>query len=316
MKSEKDTDVLFLIFSEGLGDTIAATPAIRYFCEQFSRKVDVWTRHPELFKYSKYVSKIHAGFDPDQDWLKQWHLANIKTPFWKNSMPHPKLRHYHSHLVDYCSVNALGVTLQNKDKHFHVPYSLAERTRSLEILGEAINSSKTIVLHPSDTWKTRRMPEETWRGVATMLVEAGWKVYVVGRDTTNRMPLVLNKVEGVTDLVNQLSVLETIALMDNCKFLLTMDSGSICFGGCTDTHIVGVFTVNPPEFRAPYRKGSYEYKLTVANRTPKCIYCGIPLNRVDMVLGNCINYSEPMCCLPSPEEIFRSIKSAWEHQYG
>lgn len=311
--SKRETDVLFYVQSDGIGDTLAATPVLRYFCEQFgNRKVDVWTQRPEVFERNPHVAKIHTDHNPQVDFFTQWPRLNIKQTFIRGDKPEGKVRHYHAPLVDYCAINALSCTLQSKDKHFEFVISDEAKAFAAAIVCQR---GPAVVLHPSDTWKTRRMPRESWVAICKALVKHGMTPIIVGAATRDRDPLRLGEIGGVVDLVDKTSLVQTIALMDAAKAVITLDAGSICMAGCTDTPIVGIFTVNPPEFRAPYRHGRYDYKLYVANEHPPCIYCGPQLCRLDNNLSNCLNAvkGDPdkiMCCLPKPDKVVSATLAA------
>jgi ADP-heptose:LPS heptosyltransferase len=315
------TDVLFYVQSDGIGDTLAATPVIRYFCKQFGdRKVDVWTARPEVFANNPYVAKIHTQPNVDVEFLSQWHRLNIKQTFIRSDKPEGKVRHYHTPLVDYCSVTALSCIIPSHEKHFEFVITPEDRATAKAMLRMA-GFNRTVVMHPSDTWKTRRMPKETWEELCKLLLQIGITPVIVGKRIVDRDPIRLDTISGVLDLVDKTSLGETIALMDESQAVVTLDAGSICMAGCTDTPIVGVFTVNPPEFRAPYRNGTYMHKLIVANRMPKCIYCGPQLSRLDNNLSNCLhsavgNKDLVMSCLPSAKELFVAVRRAIEGRYG
>jgi ADP-heptose:LPS heptosyltransferase len=317
----RETDVLFHIQSDGIGDTLAATPVIRYFCKQFgNRKVDVWTARPEVFMRNPWVAKIHTLTNPQVDFFQQWHRMNIKQTFIRGDKPEGKVRHYHTPLVDYCSINALACIIPSSEKHFEFVISNEAKIFVKGLLAERDVSPKTpiVVLHPSDTWKTRRMPKETWEAICLGLVKNKIVPVIVGKSTQDREPLRLGDIPGVVDLVEKTTLEQTIALMDIAKAVITLDAGSICMAGCTDTPIVGIFTVNPPEFRSPYRNGRYDYKLWVANETPSCIYCGPQLWRLDNNLSNCLNaiygdQSKVMCCLPNAEKVVQVTLEAVKH---
>ena len=304
MLRDRKTDVLFLIWSSGIGDTIAATPAIRVFCEQFDgRQVDVWTEYPELFKYNPHVARVHSGFQPDADFLKQWLLPNIKQPFLKNG--EGPVYHYRSHLVSYCSINSIRSELTPIERQFEVPYGDEERDKAFELV-KNIKKPK-VVLHPNDTWKTRRMPAKTWSFLKDLLLLEGFEVILIGKDVGTRSTTEMDT-KGAHDFINKLSILETIALLEWCDGIVTMDSGTLCMAGCTGIDIFCILTVNPACFRAPFRKGKRTYKFHEINNKTSCLYCGTQLDRIDRNIANCINYNSPMECLPSAQQIFRRIK--------
>lgn len=302
---KRATDVLYLIWSEGIGDTIASTPVIRTFCQQHGqRKVDVWTRHPEIFRHNPWVARIHTQPEIDVAFLSQWLRPNIKVPFAKEGKG--PVRHYRSHLVTYCSINADGFELTPEEMHYEVPYSEADKRAVAKYVK---GRKKRIVLHPNDTWKTRRMPQETWTRLKEMLLADGYDVILIGKDCGTRTTVTMDKT-GAVDLIDKLTLLETVALLDKCHGIVTMDSGTICIAGAVpDIHIFAVLTINPACFRAPYRYGDYMTKLTVINNRVPCLYCATRLDRIDMNLANCVNYESPMACLPGAGKIMSVIRA-------
>lgn len=306
MINERTTDVLFCIWSEGIGDTIAATPIIRTFCENHgNRKVDVWTRYPEIFKYSPWVAKVHTQPNPDLTFFAQWPRPNIKVPFARGGGG--PIRHYRSHLATYCAVNADGLELTPEEMQYEMPYGKDEARAIRPYLKG--KRERRIVLHPNDTWFTRRMPQETWTRLKEGLLEDGYTVYLVGKDMGTRSTVTMNR-KGAIDLIDRLSLLETAALLDKCAGIVTMDSGTLCIAGTVpDIHIFAVLTINPACFRAPYRNGDFRNGVTVINERVDCLYCATRLDRIDMNLANCVNFDAPMACLPGPGKI-RSVINA------
>ena len=51
-------------------------------------------------------------------------------------------------------------------------------------------------------------------------------------------------------------------VINNAKILITMCSGAMNIGGCTDTHILQVGSAQNPLLRIPYRNNTQNYKIT------------------------------------------------------
>ena len=57
-KQKNKNNLLLIIHSSSLGDSIASTPVLRKLYNSYNKKIDIVTYHPEVFKNNIYVNNI------------------------------------------------------------------------------------------------------------------------------------------------------------------------------------------------------------------------------------------------------------------
>lgn len=103
--------------------------------------------------------------------------------------------------------------------------------------------------NPNRTWSQ-------WQALADLLVQDGWEVINVGQRYTHKTVFAL---DGVVDRVNQLSLLETVALMRLADLVICTDSGPLHLAGATETPLIGIFSSVLGEHRMPFRPGCVQH---------------------------------------------------------
>ena len=227
------------ITSLGLGDTICSTPTIRKLKEQYSNfKIDIYTYYPDIFTYNKNVDATYF-FDEEKE-LNGYYSALRLNKYAKyvqtfsSTIVKPMVDHATTNIIDFCSIMALNQKLPDHEKWLEIPYSEKEKASLLEKTREfAIDFQKAVILHPSKTWPTRTWPQENWNKLSERLTQDGYTVIAAG----SSKPVIERrlKLEGdfgiyecprkAINLIDRLSILETIALLDLSKAVILMDSG-------------------------------------------------------------------------------------------
>jgi hypothetical protein len=208
---------------------------------------------------------------------------------------------------------AIGQKLPENETWLEAPYSrleldnLREKTR-----GKELDPARTIVIHPSITWPTRTWPKEKWQKLTDMLLAHGYQVAAVG----SGKPVIERRAEiekldiqscpkGAVDLIDKLTPLETICLLDQCKCVITMDSGLLHLALATDANIVGMFTITDPDYRLAWRRDGFYHKFAVVPPQGKCHYCANQRN--DMKEYRQCPLADIPPCMPDPESVFAAM---------
>jgi hypothetical protein len=186
-----------------------------------------------------------------------------------------------------------------------------------------LNFDKAVIIHPSSTWPTRTWQIERWSELTDLVLNDGFQVIAIG----NNREVYLNKraheglgmqpcPTGAINLVNELTLLETICLLKQSKYLITMDSGLLHMALATNINIIAMFTIIRPLFRKAWRNGSLDYKLKVVPPNGNCYYCSFswPMKHVKYLL-NC-PYGNPPKCLPSAKTVYATFLSASKRNYN
>jgi ADP-heptose:LPS heptosyltransferase len=287
-KEKKGKDRISVwITSLGLGDTICATPTIRKLKELYGNyKIDVYTYYPEIFTYNKNIDAVYffeeeKELNGDYRNLRLTEYAKYFQTFSSTTVK-PTVDHATTNIIDFCSIIALNQTLPDYEKWLEIPYTEIEKASLLEKIREfSIDFEKAIIIHPSKTWPTRTWPQENWVKLSEILTENGYQVIAVG----SGKPVIerRRKLEGnfgiykcppkAINLIDRLTVLETIALLDLSKAVILMDSGLLHMAFATDISIIGMFTIVHPKFRTAWRKNGFNHKFSPVKPKGECSYC-------------------------------------------
>ncbi len=103
----------------------------------------------------------------------------------------------------------------------------------------------------------RRWPAESYAELASALLTQGHEVVLAGGpDDRWASPIFATLAPlGITDLIGELSLLETLALLDSAEVTVTHDTGPLHLAGLTRTCMVGLFGPTDPHGRLPQRAG-------------------------------------------------------------
>src|SRR5574343_2107325 len=179
-------------------------------------------------------------------------------------LPTP-LRHQSPHTVDFCSVTAIRVQFFKADRELE--FFISGRARAEAAL--ALHGIKRpVALHPATGWKSRTLPERFYESLVHYLLGKGYTPVLVGKEVRPNYVKSeeLNKAEvkGLHDgqwrklcfdLTNRLSLEETAAVLDKCKFAVLSETGLMPLASCTGVPFVYVPQLMPPEYRLNWRNG-------------------------------------------------------------
>ena len=98
----------------------------------------------------------------------------------------------------------------------------------------------------------RRWPVESYANMARELLARGFEVVLVGGPEDGWATASFEGV-GVKDLIGKLTLLETVALLDDSDVMVTHDTGPLHLAGITRAGVVGIFGPTDPRGRLPQR---------------------------------------------------------------
>jgi len=241
----------------GLGDLICATPTIKKLHEFYESKVTIVSPMPELFKKNPHVESSYKSSSIDWKYFNQHYLMH-KT-FYNVGKKNEMGIEYKHNMIDIRQFHAiqLGFMLAKDELEcFYRPtfpnkYSLP---------------SKYVVIHPVQNWATRTWDSEKWQELVHKLYESGIYVVSIGKKSSETgffnvdKPVFDIKIEYGLDLMNETNISDCWHIINGADAVITMDSGILHLAGTTDTHIIHLGSHIKPEFRAPYRHGTQDYK--------------------------------------------------------
>lgn len=121
-----------------------------------------------------------------------------------------------------------------------------------------------VVLHPTVSWPNRTLSRFFWTRLAAILKTKGLSVACVAQNPGEA-------IEGCDKTYVGLSLTGVAGLIDNAKVFICGDSAPLHLAACTDTPIVGLFTIALAERRHPWRHERHGF--TGINAAVDCVGC-------------------------------------------
>ena len=255
--------VAICIDSPALGDTLAAIPTLRKLSKVHESQLVVFSSHPILFENHPLVSKTLKLDDPLRfDGSLKVYRTFMPIVGNTHDMRGEKVEFRHTNMdIRQFHAVSLGFTLTEDEMETDI-YIENEREIGFE---------DYVIIHPTHTWPTRTWDQEKWQELVDRLNARGIPVIAVGRDSkevgtfsVEKPVMDINIKLGLNLLNDPINGIPELRWMMNhkAKALVTMDSGVLHIAGTTDVNIIQLGSSIDPKLRAPYRKGSQDYKYT------------------------------------------------------
>lgn len=306
-----------------MGDVLSATPTIKKLAEIYQHPVVAVTNHNYLFNNNPYVDYVIDPSEFDEEKFK--HSHHIHRTFFFLGKSDPLGIEFKHAICDIRQFHAkdLGFLLTPEElscDYFPSPFDF--------LMGEINLPDKYVVVHPSVTWGSRTWEMDKWQILCDSLNKQGIPVVLIGKNSSEssdhlsqEKPLFSLEIKNGTDLSNKTSLDQTWHILNGAACVVTMDSGILHLAGTTDTHIVHLGSSIKPEFRAPYRKGSQNYKYDYV--LGKCgIHCASDLKyslrdwghiQAVTLISTCLEKKESFECHPGPLDVLNKVLDAWEN---
>ena len=254
--------IYYIIHSNSFGDTLAATPTLRYLYKSHNTKINVVTHNKNVFNNNPYVDELFS-FDEfvsnnDGNTIK-YESFTFPGQVDKNGIE-KKFSHIDTRILHGMD---LGFQLLPEDMSYDFYPDPLELNVDLP--------KDYVVLHITTNWPNRTWDKEKWQKLINWLSDNKIFTVLIGfgyqeklHNSLSDTPLEkvcphFDNLYGV-DLTNQGSVSDMWWVINGSKCIVTMDSGPLHIAGCTDTHILQLGSAINPKFRAPYRHSSQDYK--------------------------------------------------------
>jgi len=314
-------EVALWIDTPALGDTIAAIPALRKLSQAYGNQpVTVFTTKPFLFEGHPLVKealksdadksnyKVYRTFSPLVG--KGYDLMGDRVEFRYSNMD---LRQFHA--------VSLGFTLTEAEMDMDL---YIERERELPV-------KDYVIIHPTHTWPTRTWEQEKWQELVDRLNERGIPVVAVGRDAkevgffnTDKPVMPINIKLGVNLLNDPDNDPAELRWMMNhrARAVVTMDSGMLHIAGTTDVDIIQLGSSIDNKLRAPYRKGSQDWKYTYV-RGGCGVFCSSNMKSNVEIHGSiqgvppqvkCLENRPTFECHPSVDQVYDAVIGLYDVQ--
>lgn len=266
----KPQKVNFILMDGGLGDAVAALPAIRYIKNQypwinplvfvqdfFAEFAKNLLPEINIYKYSD----MKAKYNPD---------LPTKTTKWDGVFSPMKI-----HLLDYAFLKLCDENPAIKFKNYLKLINTQDSRNKYGIYGPYV------VVTAGFTAKAREFKAEYVNEITKYLITKSYTPVFLG--STKTITGAKHIIEGNFDknidfsigvnLVNKTSLLEAACIMDDAYAVIGVDNGLMHVAGCTDTPIVGGFPSVSPEIRMPVRKDILGYDFYPIIPDEGCNFC-------------------------------------------
>lgn len=304
----------------GLGDLICATPAIKVLSNSYCQKITILSKMPELFKNNPSVMASYKSSSVDMDYFREHYIMhNSFYNVGKKNERGIEMKHNRMDLRQFHAVN-LGFML---DKTEMECVYLPTEDCKLPI------PEKYVLIHPASNWPSRTWSKENWRMLAYELIDMGFSVVAIGKDSSEtgffnvEKPIYNLDVSKLIDYTNQTSISDCWHLISKSICFITMDSGLLHLAGTTDAHILMLGSSINPLFRMPYRYGSQKYKLLYAAGSCKAM-CASDMRYGVQEWGNiqgvppligCLEKREKFDCHPTVSDVLSDFQSMIKYGY-
>lgn len=304
--------LLDLHLSKGLGDSICATPSLRKLFHAYGKKISVLTEHPIVFKNNPYVNKIYNSLETSRESLLESH--EMLTSFAPNLENQYGLGLRHN-VMDIRQFHASGLGFQLLPEECEMDF-VPDPWEPIEGLPDNF-----ILIHPVQTWASRTWPLEKWTLLTKILNDYGIPVVSMGKTSSEAgfhmvdKPIFDFPISLGLNLMNKANVSQTWWLMQKSIAVVTMDSGMLHLAGTTDVELIHLGSSVNWKLRAPFRKGTQEYKYHYVDGDCK-LACASDMRygvkewgsiRGIPPLVGCLEGKSEFVCHPTPIQVFNKI---------
>lgn len=257
-------NVALMVDGCGLGDVTECEPVARFAMEELYHDANfvIVTDKPELFEHLPVPIYGNKDKVPEAgNYYKMFCFGDVESPKQGRYLSHSQC-----HCTDFCSFMAYRRQIPVPRKEIH----LSDFTSSLSPEDREYLSN-AILVHPGRHWPSKTFPPEVWESYVEGLVEAGYKIALIGKDLGSDQGVVHFHLKDavrprVKDYTNQMSLKQLIAAHQISPAVLSNDSAPLHIAGAFDNWIFAILTCKQWEYVMPYRHGSQEYKALALNK--------------------------------------------------
>jgi ADP-heptose:LPS heptosyltransferase len=301
--------------SHAIGDTLCATPVLRKISEAYNSKVIVVTKYPELFKNNPLVEKVYNTSVINRDFIYNDPNYITHNSFYQNGQKNDKGVEFKHNRIDIRQYHAIKLGFMLTKDEMGLDYTADEY--------EPINGlpEKFVLIHPVQNWPSRTWDASKWMELTKRLNDKGISVVSTGKDSSEtgffnvKKPIFNFEIKNGLNLMNKTTLSQTWHLINKSICFVTMDSGLLHVAGTTDADIIQLGSSINPEFRAPYRNGSQDYKyhyigggcsLMCASDMKHGVKEWGDIQGVPPLIG-CLENKKTYECHPSVDKVFNKI---------
>lgn len=241
---ELDTKIKILVIRRlALGDVVMITPILRALHNSYT-EIDVLTDFPSILRNNPYVNNILSSADEQLiNYRKYDCVINLDISLENN----PKL-----HAIDAYSLTALHSLLPDCDKRMEMFPNEDDKNVVNEYLSQF--NTEPIIIHMRNhnpkhfESNSRNLPQMFW--VHLLLKLSNFDIPIIQVGTKGDFHCI--GIRNVHSAVDKFSLHQLQYLITKSRLVLCVDTGVMHIAGTTNTPIVALFTLCPPEIRKPF----------------------------------------------------------------
>jgi autotransporter strand-loop-strand O-heptosyltransferase len=311
----------FYSSAAAMGDLICATPTIKKLAEIYQSTITVISNHPYLFKDSPYVEESLNFNDYSEEQLREKYDLH-KSFFLLGKQDSQGIEFKHA-MCDIRQFHAKDLGFMLTPDELTCDYFAQDESclSSIEL------PEKYVVIHPAQSWDSRTWSKSNWQTLCDSLYEYGIPVVSIGKNareesqyySNNEKPVFNLDIKNGIDLTNKTTLDQSWNIINKSQCVITMDSGVLHLAGTTDTYIIQLGSSIKPEYRAPWRKSSQNYKYSYI--VGGCqLHCASELKyslrdwghiQSVTLIGSCLEKKPSFECNPSYVPVLEEVKNIW-----
>ena len=254
--------IYYLIHSVSFGDTLAATPTLRYLSQSHNQKINVVSHKKHIFKNNPYVNDC-LSFNEFNN-LDILDIIKYESFTYAGRQDNNGIEKKFSH-IDTRQLHAIDLGFQLMPHQMEYDYNPDYVELEYDL------PKKYVVCHITQNWANRTWDTKNWQRLINWLSENKIFTILIGQDHSEKLhdsisidPLIkacpkLENLYGL-DLTNKIELEEMYQVIKSSFVIVTMDTGPLHIAGCTDTHILQLGSATNPLLRIPYRNNTQNYK--------------------------------------------------------
>jgi hypothetical protein len=229
--------------------------ALNYFkdCE-----ITLSSEHPFLFRHLKFAEVIDAKkYKPvEENYLVFETISDPSRLTWEF------FSHCITNCVDFPSLCALRMQLPVKDREVILtPKEPAYESAVWKMLPKMSEVRRNVVVHAGKHWPSKTFPKDWWDAVLAELIAKGLTPILIGADTDDNRGTVDVKTKGCIDLRNQISINDSIWLLQHSDVLITNDSSPLHMAVAGKTWIGFIASCKHPDYITHWRNGQWGWRM-------------------------------------------------------
>lgn len=252
-KKYKTLDNILILTNGGLGDVVCAEPTVRWARKNFPTSIiTVSTNYPELFNHlgiDAFITLNEYNAMPEHELIKKYNFFSTLYPH--ETLPSEFMEQHQIFHVDYCSISAFGIQLEDKTIRLRTNSDNENKINSL-----IDTTQPVVVLHAGVTWKSKILPTEYLDELVYYLNQNNVVPIIIGSDKTQNKDASFKVPTAgrFIDLTNKLEVMDLVYLLQNADAVITNESSPLHIAASSSKANIAFFaTAKRPELLMHYR---------------------------------------------------------------